>query len=474
LTLLAFVLPFILFCLYPSRFWNFDGVACAAALELGNPVYFFHSNHLLYGALGFLFWRPLFPWALPRALPALQLFTSLLSAAGLVGLYKSNQKLLKDPISALLLTLCLSVTAVVWIWSMEAQVYALGFLALCWATSELLRPDHPRKWLRIGLLHAGAVLGHVIHVLWIVPALYWLKKEHPQSWKRPLTQYVFPLGVGIVVPYSLALLGVILPYSKSAHWVWKWLMGSAVLNPNSVFQWHSGGWGGPLQWAKTSFHTVWGSFWPYHTTVPVWSWALTGISALIMGALIGLSFKKKRSPAWMFSLLWLAIYGLFFWTWEPRTECYRMTDMIPLSLLLALGLQALPQGTVRWATLTLLFVTLYSVNWRTLIAPMHNVENNTLYQETMALARATPESSLYLTTGGTPWIYLLYFTGRSAWDLHSFQRDPQHFASELRRHAAIQPVYVQSDALKGEGSQAWAFSYHTRPLDPNLPWQQLQ
>ena len=32
------------------------------------------------------------------------------------------------------------------------------------------------------------------------------------------------------------------------------------------------------------------------------------------------------------------------------------------------------------------------------------------------LAKLSPDKSLYLTTGGTPWIYLLYFSGRSAWN----------------------------------------------------------
>ena len=50
--------------------WNFDGVACAAALELGNPIYYFHANHLLYGFFGALFWKAVQPLHVDRALPA--------------------------------------------------------------------------------------------------------------------------------------------------------------------------------------------------------------------------------------------------------------------------------------------------------------------------------------------------------------------------------------------------------------------
>jgi hypothetical protein len=130
---LAFILPLGLYVAFPSTMWNFDGVACAAALELGNPVFYFHSNHLLYGFLGVGFWKLTSLMGLHRALPALQLFTSLLSVGGLLGVYQCILRLLQDRWLALGIVLSVSVTAVLWVWSVEAQVYALGFLGICWA-----------------------------------------------------------------------------------------------------------------------------------------------------------------------------------------------------------------------------------------------------------------------------------------------------------------------------------------------------
>ncbi len=454
--------------------WNFDGVACAAALELGNPVYFFHSNHLLYGYLGFLFWRPLFPWALPRALPALQLFTSILAAGGLAGLFQVLQNVLGDRGLALLLTLCASVSAVVWVWSVEAQVYALGFLAISWATWELLRPDSRWKWVRVGALHVGAVLGHIVHVLWVIPALYWLWKEHPRTPNRPLRHYLTTLGLGILVPYAFVIAFVIVPHQWNDRWLMKWIMGSAALNPNSVFQWHSAGWKGPLEWVFTTPRIFWGSFWPYQTYVPGWCWVLTAISAALIVALFGFSFKQKGQRIWMFSMLWLAVYGVFFWTWEPRTECYRMTDLVPLSILLALGLRAVRPARLQGVVLALILVTLGPLNLRARIVPMHDPVKNVLYQETLSLARRTPENSLYLTAGGSQWIYLLYFTGRSAWDLHAFTRDPHRLDVEIRRHYINRPTYIHARALEFDGTKAWLAGYRLKQVDPSLPWLQLQ
>ena len=55
--------------------------------------------------------------------------------------------------------------------------------------------------------------------------------------------------------------------------------------------------------------------------------------------------------------------------------------------------------------------------------PMHDSLNNGVYQQTMTLAKTTPDHSLYLTEGGLPWMYLLYFTGRSAWNVQAMSRE---------------------------------------------------
>ena len=453
--------------------WNFDGVACAAALELGNPVFLFHSNHLLYGFLGFLFWRPLSA-ALPRALPALQLFTSLLTAGGLAGLYRVVRPRLNHRYQALALTLCVAVSAVVWVWSIEAQVYALGFLALAWATYELLSPEHPHKWFRMGLLHAAAILGHIVHAIWIIPVLFWMHHENPKAKMRHLRQYLWPLILATVIPYAAVITFILQPKQWNDRWMIKWLMGSASLNPDSLLQWHVAGWSSPIQWALATPRIFWGTFWPYHTAVPFWCGALTVLSMTIVLSLLGRSWIVHRQKLWIFSVLWLAVYGLFFWTWEPTTECYRMTDLIPLAILFAMALETITHPAVRWALLSVLFLTLIPINLVTRIAPMNDPLHNALYQETQALEIATPPDSLYLTAGGSTWIYMLYFCGRSAWNLHSFSRDPDHLAKEIARHLHSQPVYIQQEALEVDGTAAWLSHYKLRPVAPGLSWMQIQ
>jgi len=441
---LAFLIPLGLYLSFPSCFWNFDGVACAAALELGQPTYFFHANHLLYGFLGFLFWKGIgLPLGLTRALPALQLFTSLLSCLGLVGLYRLILPVLENRWSALLLTSTLSVTAAFWVWSIEAQVYALGFLALAWATYTLIQSQSQHKYWQVGLLHGAAVLGHLMHFLWALPALFWIATECRRlriSTGKPISQYLGSLAAATIIPYVLVVGFVIAP-GRDLHRVAVWLKGSAGLTPDRHWAWHSGGWSGPWVWLKSTGPALWGSFWPYgNTIVAPWIWIATSISIILAAALFVRGWRERRNALYLFSALWLGVYGLFLSTWEAGTLCYRMTDILPLGILFALGLKTWRAPLQILIGSTLLASTM-AVNLSTRILPMHQMEQNSAYQDTLTLSKITPSNSLYVADNSLSWLYILYFTGRTAWSVHSF--DPMRLETEINREKHNRPVYIQ-------------------------------
>ncbi len=68
---------------YPSYFFNFDGVACAIAVDLGDWAHLVHGNHLGYGPLALIFARfwGLLGYSGP-SLPLLGALDSLLGGAG--------------------------------------------------------------------------------------------------------------------------------------------------------------------------------------------------------------------------------------------------------------------------------------------------------------------------------------------------------------------------------------------------------
>src|SRR5258708_32485956 len=149
--------------------------------------------------------------------------------------------------------------------------------------------------------------------------------------------YLIPLGLTVLVPYAWVIGGVIAP-GRSLDRIFIWLKGSVGLNPDRHWSWHSGGWMGPWLWLKASFQIFWGSFWPYgNLSVSPTLWIITAISGALFISLLVRGRSRNSERLSQFSWLWLGVYSIFLMSWEPHTLCYRITDVLPLGILLAQG-----------------------------------------------------------------------------------------------------------------------------------------
>jgi len=241
--------------------------------------------------------------------------------------------------------LSLAVTASFWVWSIEAQVYALGFLALAMGD---LSPDptlRPSEILWVGILHGLAVLGHVF--AWGVDdsVLYWmLRKVDPLHIKpfRRIRSYLICFSLTVLLPYLAGHFGSgSLP---AAAW-------SAFGSGSKAAQHSPQTAGGPgilqafrdLDLVQIDMAILVGKL----RTV---SRHTRAVGTMDFDHFIHHHFycpfdmrrKSKTKSLSRFSWLWIGVYGLFLSTWEPSTLCYRMTDILPLGILLALGFANLP------------------------------------------------------------------------------------------------------------------------------------
>lgn len=454
--------------------WNFDGVACAAALELGNPAYLFHVNHLLYAFVAFLFWKGIAcPLGLTRALPALQLFTTLLSGIALVGIFQTLQLLLNRKWLALAVTLLVASTAVYWVWSIEAQVYALGVLGLAFATYTLLRPSFAYQFAWVGFFHGLGVLGHLMHVLWAVPAIFWIYSNHEFRRTAALERNVYLrwLAATITVPYFLVFGFVIRPSHAGRESLFNWLKGSVGLNADRHFQWHSEGWAGPLLWLRTTAQAVWGNLWAYAHRPGALEWTLFALSATSLVALLVLSIRRTDTRLKQFALLWIGVYGLLLWTWEPSTLCYRMSEAIPFALLVGGGLTQLASAKRRNLLLGTAILSTAALTLMSRIKPMSRDSLNPLYRQTLALAAITPKNGLFLTDGPSEWMYMLYFTGRTTLNLKRLA--PEKIANDVEHHSTVEPVFVHTAALRDDAHATWLNRFRLQQVSPDLPWAKV-
>lgn len=424
-----------------STFYNFDGVACAIAVELGDLSHLAHGNHLAYGLLGLLFhrlWQAL-GYAGP-ALLTLQTMDSLLGGAG-VGVFCALLLRLGAPRPAACLAAAgLGVSQAWWLWSLEAQVYMLGAFFLLLAAHELAA-ERPRPML-LAAYHAMAVLGHAGHAMFF-PAAAWVLWNSHRS-RRPAVLYALALGVLVAASYAAAAALVVHPRSFED---WRlWLLGSAALTADRSFQWHGGwSWENLRSWALMSARI-------FADAVPVEGWARfigwgLGLAALA-GAGLGVRavIRGRHARFERAVLIWLLSYAVLFSNWQPYTVVYRVSDLPALWVLIVLGLRRVRQG-VQTCLLGAWLLAAGLFNWSTNMAPNSDPALNRPYQEALVIARETPENAWVVVTGRGQ-VYVPYFAHRRPLNMRYYEDRLEPLRRRLGSlERAGEPVYISSDTL---------------------------
>jgi hypothetical protein len=438
---------------FPSAYYNFDGVACAIAVELGDLKHLAHGNHLAYGLLGWAWtglWR-LFGYAGP-ALPALQALDSLLGGLG-AGLFCRFllRRLSLPPLAAVSASAGLSLSYAWWFWSLEAQVYLLGAVFLVLA-ADAAWAEEPSPW-GAGACLGCAALGHVGHVMFLPAALCLIHR--PGKARRLWPRFAAAFCLTVLAAYGAAALCCVKPHSPED---WRlWLLGSAALSPDRSFTWHGAG-------TAAASLSAWLAMTLRIFADPVglpqpWSslgWLLA--AAALAAAVAGLRGRRGRTAkaAW----LWLGGYAALYICWQPFTMVYRITDLIVLWLLIAHWAAPSPW---RGRALAGLALALGLFNAILLIRPQTDPGRNAAYQEALRIARDTPEEAWVLAAARGQ-VYIPYFAGRNPLNLRYFEGRPEALdrrLEQLLREGS--PVFVPG-SVHDDG--AWKGFFARHELEP--------
>ncbi len=447
----VFIIAFLLDLSIRSLFYNFDGVACAIAVELSDFKHLVHGNHLAYGSVAWTFdkiWR-IFGYQ-GQSLLTLQVLDSVLGAAGAAIFSSLLRRSGRGEREALLGAAALTVSHAWWFWSLEAQVYMLGAFFAVLAAREALS-DQPRPAL-VGLWHAGAILGHVGHLMAFPAILYILSRKRS---RRDLLPYFYSLSVAVAIPYICAGLFAVKPSSFAD--VRLWLLGSAALTNDRSFLWHSV----PLSTAIPSWLGMTGRiFVEFVGRTGVY--LSIGLALAVLPLLAALRGAVDRTREAIFWLLWLAGYALLFIAWEPYTIVYRVTDLLALWALATLGLQAMPS---RWRLGLLASWTLaaFAFNLHFVVRPASAFENNPdLVEAEWTKMSAPPEA--WVLVNGRGVVYVPYFASRRPVDLR-YLTDEAALRDRLDLLAKSgQSVYVSGRTLEEEGLRAKLERYGLKPV----------
>ncbi len=427
----------LLYLCFHTTFYNFDGVACAIAVELGDLRHLTHGNHLAYGLLGWSWtgiWR-LLGFTGP-ALLCLQVLNSLLGGLG-AGLFCRFllRRLKASPGTAICASAGLALSYAWWFWSLEAQVYILGAVFLILA-ADAAWAQEPKPWLT-GFYTGAAILGHVGNAMFLFCALYLLHR--PGRTRRLWSRYGAALALTVLASYAAAARWCVHPRDLEDWRVW--LLGSAALSLDRSFIWFSADTTAQsmLDWLTMTLRIFVD---PVGLSRP-WSglgWILGGLP--LAAAAAGLWRWTRDAKA---ALLWLGGYALLFRSWQPFTMVYRITDLAALWLFIALWAATAPwrsRALAGWALAIGLFNGVF------LIQPQTDPARNAAYQEALRIAQDTPEQA-WVVVMARDQVYIPYFAGRRPLNLRYFEGRPEALSRRLQELSSLgSPVFITATNLR--------------------------
>ncbi len=165
--LFLFVGLAVIYLSFPTRAYFFDGIAFAQAIEEVPAFHssLFHPNHLIYNLVGSIFYRLILHLGFDiRAVAALQILNSLLSALSAYVLFVTLKSSLKSRYLCYCLTLLFAFSATWWKFSTDAGAYIPSILFLLISFYLSLPARNPRPLL-VALTFFLALCLHQIAII---------------------------------------------------------------------------------------------------------------------------------------------------------------------------------------------------------------------------------------------------------------------------------------------------------------------
>lgn len=427
---------------------TFDAISYTYDVESKPLLEVFHPHHLLYGAAGKLaIWiAQLFGYD-GRADQPIQVLNALAGALGVAALWRfgvrfSGRRWLSLGAAALV-GMCFAY----WLYATEVEVYTLAALFISislWIMAALEQQRTTAKIILLGLATAGAVMFHQTNVLFALPVSAFLLLR--RDW-RGFLLYGVVSGTAVALPYLAVAYA-----SGLRDWqgFYDWASGYA----------QTGQWGGYL--SAEHLPALWdglrNTISPHNSLLAILFYLL-----VIVSAALALRDLWKQGRAWLaFALVWLLLYGAFFWWWEPWNIEFWIA-LLPLwALLCFAALRAIERAALR-NTLGIAAGVLALALFAAHLSPIQAAADpaTDYYQQvTAALVPELQTLDLVVTRGNILDLYVPFYAGHPASNLISlrklsFQGDAFWMLHTILReaHAAGTTIYLDQMILDEPVSQ---------------------
>ena len=426
LALLALYLAFL------TKAYYWDGIVFAQAIEdaSGANISLVHPNHLIYNFAGYFFYRLLRGLgANIRALPALQIMNSILSAACAGVLLTILRDMLRSTYLAVCMAAMFALSATWWKFSTDANAYIASVFFLI-VSFYLVLPDRKARPLLLALSFFVAMCFHQLAVVsYPVFALgVYLQDGAITIKRRVLNLITFSVAsfVLIVIAYGLAFY-----FTTGAFDVRRFLTWTVSYSPDadtrfdfwSNFIYSLRGhvrlfFGGRFNLLRGLMHpAILLLIALFAIVVVLLTIAVVSNLITIKQRLRGLRLSPRQKTVLLLALLWAVMYLVFLFCWLPQNTFYRLFYVPALILLIGLALSAFPQTGYRRTFAIALFVAAVGLaNFLFLIYPSSHVEKYPPLAFALQIRRDWPQGTMvFYAAQNSDAALVRYFNPRTHW-----------------------------------------------------------
>ncbi len=462
--------------------------------EIDHYQWLFHPHHLLYNPISILWLKLLrvLGFSSDSSLIVASL-NSIFGAGSLVLLYHILRVRLKSDLFSSISTLILIGSSFgFWFYSDCVEVYIIPLFFLLAVLNLLLKSRlSTRDILLIAIFHGLGVLFHQIHVLLgfaIIARLILFRKDLEPSLSKALTLYLAPAMSIIFLAYGLVL--TLNVHAKNLNDILYWGTAYSHTLPDSwnvpslksLFKAFIGFshaiFGGHFMFAVPAIkerlvqilgsHELKDEIFLVSTLSPFVAQVLTLFSAIfgvILIFVISVSLKllkaisRNLTPAIVSVGVWMLVYCLFFWVWDPTNLEFWIPQTVLLLLMLHYCLQRFNNRKLATALMVILPLLMGVTNYFGSIRQLRDEHFDYFYVEATSLGAMVTANDIILTD--EQWIVEDYYKRFTKASIFS----PEDIADKRPEYA----IAKESLAAKIDSSLTKGGKFIVAIQNPKLP-----
>jgi len=427
-TLILLVVTAVVYLAFPTRAYYWDGIVFAQAIEDASRLNasLAHPNHLVYNFAGYLFYKLLRVFSADiRAVTALQILNSLLSALCAGVLYQILMNTLRSLYFSFWLTLLFAFSATWWKFSTDANAYIPSVLFLL-ISFYLVLPDRKLRPLLTAFTFFLSMAFHQLAVF-MLPVLalgIYLQDGPPGLTRRALNAVYFGVAATMLIVAAYAWLFYLatgtFDLARLIHW-------TASYSPDADTQFRF------LSNLQYSLRGLVRLFFGgrvnllrglVNPAIAVLLLCLiAAIFVFIINALrnlrpIKLRLEMHRKTALLLALVWTVVYVVFLFFWLPQNTFYRLFYLPALILMLGLALISLKNAPANSHALAAFTIAMALANFLFLIYPFSHTEKNPPLAFALQMNREWPTGTvIYYGAENSDAALIRYFNPTTRWQL---------------------------------------------------------